>query len=152
MYKVFFKDRKVFLTDNFAEHFQVKYGLFYKLRDGGDLQELLSFYSNLKSIDSLYLFHPDIDYLREEFRKCFTLIPAAGGLVTNSKGEFLLIHRKGKWDLPKGKLDRGESVEAAAVREVEEECGIQGVQLLEPLVATYHTYPYKDGTALKKIV
>lgn len=150
MYKVFFNDRKVFLTDNFAKHFQVRYGLFYKYRGTDDLKELIQLYTQLSLIDSLYLFHNDIEELREAFRKCFVPINAAGGLVRNDKGEFLLIHRRGKWDLPKGKLNRKETFENAALREVEEECGITGIKLIKPLMSTYHTYLVEEGLALKK--
>ncbi len=150
MYKVFFNDRKVFLTDNFTKHFQVKYGLFYKYRDMEDLEELIHLYSRLTLIDTLYLFHHDIEELREAFRSCFIEINAAGGLVRNARGEFLMIHRRGKWDLPKGKLDSKEPFETAAVREVEEECGISGVEIVKPLISTYHTYSLEKGIALKK--
>jgi 8-oxo-dGTP pyrophosphatase MutT (NUDIX family) len=150
MYKVFFNDRKIILTDNFTKHFQVKYGLFYKFRNRGDLVELISLYQKLTRIDSLYIFHSDIDELREAFKQCFILIEAAGGLVRNSQGDFLMIYRRDKWDLPKGKLHKKESPESAAIREVGEECGILDLQIESPLLSTYHTYPYKDGIALKK--
>jgi len=150
MYKVFFNDRKVFLTDDFSRHFRVKFGLFYKFRDKEDLQELLSFYRQLSRIDSLYIFHTDIEVLRDEFKECFIPINAAGGLVKNLNDDFLLIFRRGKWDLPKGKLEKGESFNEAALREVEEECGIKGLEIVKPLLATYHTYPFKKGIALKK--
>jgi 8-oxo-dGTP pyrophosphatase MutT (NUDIX family) len=150
MYKVFFNDRKVILTDNFSKHFRVNFGLFYKYRDIDDLKDLIHLYSQLSRIDTLYLFAQEIEELREAFRKCFIPILAAGGLVRNPKGDFLLIHRRGRWDLPKGKLGRKESVEEAAVREVEEECGIKGVQLVKPLISTYHTYMLESGLALKK--
>ena len=58
-----------------------------------------------------------------------TKIIAAGGLVTNKHNELLMIFRRAKWDLPKGKLDEGESIEACAVREVEEETGIKNISL-----------------------
>jgi 8-oxo-dGTP pyrophosphatase MutT (NUDIX family) len=61
------------------------------------------------------------------------LIEAAGGLVLNERGNLLMIFRRGKWDLPKGKRDAGESIETCAVREVEEETGLVGVQLLKPV-------------------
>lgn len=67
-------------------------------------------------------------------------IVAAGGLVTNDRSELLLIYRRGFWDLPKGKLDKGETIEACAVREVEEETGLTNVQLLKPVGITYHEY------------
>ena len=58
----------------------------------------------------------------------------------DEKKKILMIFRRGKWDLPKGKLDKGETLEECAVREVEEETGLQQVKLLSPLVITYHTY------------
>ena len=67
-------------------------------------------------------------------------IIAAGGLVVNEKNELLLIFRRGKWDLPKGKLDENESIERCAVREVQEETGIQQITLLHLLGKTYHEY------------
>lgn len=69
-----------------------------------------------------------------------TQIIAAGGLVTNPQGEILWIYRRGFWDLPKGKLDDGETIQTCAVREVQEETGIVGVQLHEMLCFTNHTY------------
>ncbi|MBI1316610.1 NUDIX domain-containing protein [bacterium] len=71
-------------------------------------------------------------------------IEAAGGLVQNPSGDVLLIHRLGHWDLPKGKLEDGEHPEDAALREVEEECGLSGLQLIRALPKTWHTY-IQDG-------
>jgi 8-oxo-dGTP pyrophosphatase MutT (NUDIX family) len=65
---------------------------------------------------------------------------AAGGLVTNPKGEILWIFRRGFWDLPKGKLDEGETIQTCAVREVQEETGIQNIQLHGMLCFTNHIY------------
>lgn len=89
-------------------------------------------------------FHPDLAKLQKDFFKKFTLIKAAGGLVKNEKDEVLLIFRRGRWDLPKGKLDDGESLEECAVREVEEETGLKEIKLIAPLMITYHTY--HEGT------
>ena len=71
-------------------------------------------------------------------------IIAAGGLVTNEKNELLMIFRRGKWDLPKGKLDEGETIEACAVREVQEETGIRNLELENLVGTTYHEYFEKD--------
>ena len=68
------------------------------------------------------------------------IIIAAGGLVQNSKGEFLLIYRRGFWDLPKGKLDAGEFIPECAVREVQEETGIQTLELGPFICTTTHHY------------
>jgi 8-oxo-dGTP pyrophosphatase MutT (NUDIX family) len=92
------------------------------------------------SIKAGVFYHSNLDELKKAFFKKFTFIQAAGGLVLNEKKEILLIFRRGKWDLPKGKLDRGEKLEGCAVREVEEETGLQKVKLVSPLTITYHTY------------
>jgi 8-oxo-dGTP pyrophosphatase MutT (NUDIX family) len=86
------------------------------------------------------------------FRKTFCdyeKIEAAGGVVVN-KGALLLIHRLGMWDFPKGKLEKGEKPEEASVREIEEECGIQGHKIICPLSDTWHTYPWKGRQVLKR--
>jgi ADP-ribose pyrophosphatase YjhB (NUDIX family) len=150
MYKVFFNDRTIFLTDEFSKHFQVKYGLFYKYRSVEDLKELISFYSKLKRIDTLFLFHYDIEVLRNSFRSCFLNVTAAGGLIKNQKGMFLFMKRRGKWDLPKGKLGKKESFENAAIREVREECGLDRIRIVTPLLSTYHTYHLDGQMVLKK--
>lgn len=84
----------------------------------------------------------------EELKKHFYYIEAAGGLIQN-KDKYLFIKRLGKWDLPKGKLDKGETIEQAAIRECEEECAVTGLTILKQLPNTYHIYEYKNGHALK---
>ena len=86
----------------------------------------------------------------EEFCSKHTLIKAAGGLVYNQEDKLLMIFRNGKWDLPKGKLEQGESIENCAIREVEEECGISNLQITEKLIDTYHIYKYKGKKILKR--
>ena len=76
-------------------------------------------------------------------------IPAAGGLVRNEQGEVLLIKRHGMWDIPKGKIDLGETKEVACVREIEEECGIHGPVISSYLTETFHTMRFKGKKALK---
>lgn len=88
--------------------------------------------------------------LQSLFRSQYTLIHAAGGLVYNDNKQILLIHRKNKWDLPKGKVENYEDIQACAVREVCEETGIQGVSIVEKLATTYHEYVIEDKHILKK--
>lgn len=78
------------------------------------------------------------------------VIKAAGGVVKNGNGEVLFIYRLGKWDLPKGKLDDGETMEIAAVREVEEECGIKVHYRGQKLATTYHLYMIRKELVFKK--
>lgn len=82
--------------------------------------------------------------------KSVLLIKAAGGLVKNEYGEYLFIYRNNKWDLPKGKIEKQEGTKVAAVREVEEECGIKVSKLEERICKTYHSYIYRGDVVLKK--
>jgi 8-oxo-dGTP pyrophosphatase MutT (NUDIX family) len=94
--------------------------------------------------------HQDLDALKKAFFKKFQIVPAAGGLVTNEAGKILFIFRRGKWDLPKGKLNKKESIESAAVREVEEETGLKGVTIKNKLLDTWHTYDESGHHILKE--
>jgi 8-oxo-dGTP pyrophosphatase MutT (NUDIX family) len=93
--------------------------------------------------------HTDLEELLNGFKKKLTPIIACGGLVHTGKQELLLIFRKGKWDLPKGKLDDGESLEECALREVKEETGLEKAALEKPVCITYHTY-HQDGKHILK--
>lgn len=87
--------------------------------------------------------------LWKKFKKHFEFIEAAGGVVFNENKELLAIFRLGKWDLPKGKMEKGESREESAVREVEEECGISGLKIVRELTPIYHVYNMKGKRCLK---
>jgi 8-oxo-dGTP pyrophosphatase MutT (NUDIX family) len=86
------------------------------------------------------ILHENFNKLKKEFFKHFKLVKAAGGLVTNKAGDILLIFRRGKWDLPKGKLDDGESLQECALREVKEETGLMKIEMENEINTTYHTY------------
>ncbi|MCL2412816.1 MAG: NUDIX domain-containing protein [Bacteroidales bacterium] len=84
-------------------------------------------------------------------KKAFKNEKAGGGLVKNSKGEFLLIFRRGKWDLPKGKPDADETIEACAIREVQEETGVSNLKIVKKMPRTYHLFvDAKNEIVLKK--
>jgi 8-oxo-dGTP pyrophosphatase MutT (NUDIX family) len=85
-----------------------------------------------------HICHSDTEF--QLFSTGLTVVQAAGGLVLNDDGHLLMIFRKGCWDLPKGKVDEGETLEVCAVREVQEETGITRLLLKEKLQTTYHTY------------
>lgn len=86
------------------------------------------------------IWHTDLDKLKKAFFKHFTFIESAGGIVLNEYKEILFIHRLGKWDLPKGKIEKKESPESSALREVEEETGIGQLTLKKKIGDTYHVY------------
>jgi len=94
--------------------------------------------------------HKDLEELRKAFWKKFLLVKAGGGLVRNGEEKYLFMFRRGVWDLPKGKLDPGETIEHCAIREVMEETGIEGVILEGRLLITYHTYDESGKHILKE--
>ncbi len=96
------------------------------------------------------LFWPNPDKLWSDFKSHFKWVEAAGGCVFNPHGEVLLIFRRGRWDLPKGKIDPGESPLQAALREVEEETGLSHLQPGPPLLHTHHTYRNANGKRFLK--
>lgn len=84
------------------------------------------------------------------FMTFFIPVEAAGGLVKNSSGKWLFILRKGRWDLPKGLIEKKEHREHAAIREVQEECGVNALKIIQNLPPTYHIYPDKNGEWMLK--
>jgi 8-oxo-dGTP pyrophosphatase MutT (NUDIX family) len=86
------------------------------------------------------IWHSDLEKLKETFFKNFKVIEAAGGIVQNDKKELLFIYRHDKWDLPKGKIEKGEKEEDCALREVTEETGVKDLHLKKKIGETYHVY------------
>ena len=112
-------------------------------------EQIQTIFFHQNSDETYYLINENFEALKTSVYHCFKIIEAAGGLVSNANNEILLMYRRGSWDLPKGKIDDGETSEIAAVREVEEETGIRNVQLHQFITTTYHTYFYKNNWALK---
>lgn len=141
--KIYFDNKPLFLCDTVDETIQP-----YVHHDDAIFIDELNSHTVKSMIHEMetekvhagVFYHPDLKELQKAFYKKFTIVQAAGGLVQAPNKDILLIFRRGKWDLPKGKLDNGESLEECAVREVEEETGLQKVKLNSPLTITYHTY------------
>jgi len=94
--------------------------------------------------------HQNLDELLEAFKAELNVVVAAGGLVCTPQKDLLLIHRLGRWDLPKGKLEDGEALEHCALREIEEETGAARLSIEKPLMITYHTYRQDGKNNLKE--
>lgn len=150
MEKVFYKNRTLYLANGIDGAAETQKGLIYRYKNRKELNELLEAFSGLQRIKDLTVYHKDRDELNKVFKSCFTRIKAGGGLVYNSKGEFLAIKRNGNWDLPKGKQDRGERFKETALREVEEETGLKGLVLKKKITATYHIYRLRGKKVLKE--
>ncbi len=158
MYKLFINNKVVYLCQNpsFVDNLMHEEFIIEAYTSKENFKSILRIILNIKNQNNIILFHNDTDKVFKEVCSFFKCIEAAGGVVENTKGEVLLIHRRGFWDLPKGKIDKGETIEQAAVREVMEETGLKQVQITQPVhfsrlknKATYHTYTIDDQLALK---
>ena len=94
----------------------------------------------------------DLQSFMDEVKSALLFIKAGGGYVLNDRGDLLMIFRRGFWDLPKGKLDKGETIEECAIREVEEECGISRLSIISGAFSTFHLYNEKGKTIVKESV
>lgn len=139
MYEIFFNDKSIILT-NIAENINnVKY---FNLKDVS-IEFIVSELSK-KEVEKMYLYDPKEKKLLKQFRKKISVIKAGGGIVTNSKGKILMMKRRGKWDIPKGKKEKGENIAVCALREVEEETGVKKLFLERFRTKTYHIFK-QDG-------
>ncbi|MFC2096311.1 NUDIX hydrolase [Bacteroidota bacterium] len=150
MYKVFYKDRTVFFIENIKNSNEITDSDIHNFRNKKHLKAAINSLLNNSELKNLCVVHKNINKAFRKFTQLYKLIEAAGGLVKNSSNEVLVIYRRGKWDLPKGKLERNESPEIGAIREVEEECGIENIKIKNYLETTYHTYKLQNKDILKR--
>lgn len=151
--KIYFNDKPLFLCDEMTEEIKA-----YAHHDDAVLIDEFSHPAVNSMIHEMrqskvhagIFIHSNLEELRKAFWKKFLLVKAGGGLVRNGEGRWLFMLRRGCWDLPKGKLDPGETIEHCALREVGEETGLKGVKLEGPLLVTYHTYDESGKHILKE--
>jgi 8-oxo-dGTP pyrophosphatase MutT (NUDIX family) len=146
-YKVYFANKPVVFVD-FTEEITLQQG-HEAIVSQGKADTMLIESAIDRGAKIIYMKCQDIEWSWQQFASQFTLIRAAGGVVSNNMGEVLFIHRLDKWDLPKGKVEEGEELDLAAMREVEEECSIYKLELERHLITTYHTYSLKGEQVLK---
>ncbi|ADV49621.1 NUDIX hydrolase [Cellulophaga sp. E16_2] len=146
MYKVFVNESQLILTNKLSDIANNKYFLLNQK----SINEAIALLST-GNINIAYIYHPNVDEILNKFTAKIPLVVAAGGVVTNKAGKVLFIYRNDKWDLPKGKLDKGETLEECAVREVEEETGVQGLKIENILKTTYHVFKRNGKYKLKQV-
>jgi 8-oxo-dGTP pyrophosphatase MutT (NUDIX family) len=144
MYKVFVNDKPLFLTNEISR--ETDFQLF--LLESIDIEQLIvKMFQN--KIQKAYLYHPDEKEIMKTLKAKIPVNKAGGGLVYNKKGEVLFIFRNGKWDLPKGGIEKGEEIEDTAMREVEEETGVGKLRITNKLEKTYHVFKRNGKYKLK---
>lgn len=148
MYKVFIKNRPLFFISSSDINLQV--GLNFSISVACSIQDqLIELLDKIPEEFPVCIFSEDPESAINLFFSGYDFVEAAGGIVQR-KEKFLFIKRNGFWDIPKGKIELNESIEDAAIREVAEECGIDGVELGEKLCITYHVYDYNKIPTIKK--
>jgi 8-oxo-dGTP pyrophosphatase MutT (NUDIX family) len=141
MYKVFFNDRVIVITTPIKKSLSKGEALF-EVNNEGEIEVAWNAFRVNPLINIAYFTTSEPEKTKGMFFSLFKIIEAAGGIVINKNGDLLCIYRWGKWDLPKGKREKGETTETTAVREVEEECGISGIVTTGFNSTSYHIYPH----------
>ncbi len=150
IHKIFINDIALYIADVYDADALAKAGGKIISSATTDIKDVISEIEKHPSAATYFYLSDNPDASWHLFLTYYTLIEASGGVVRNDKGDYLVIFRRGKWDLPKGKVEYDESPEEAGVREVEEECGISGLKIIQPLPLTFHTYSLKKKSVLKK--
>ncbi len=154
IYKIYVNGTPVFLTNSEGaailgvKQSKSAYSIPY-LGKKKQIRQYIDLLEKNTEVDAVVLFHENVQQLWTDFQACFEPIEAAGGLVFNPAGHLLVFFRRGSWDLPKGKIDPGETPPVAAVREVQEETGIKNIDLGPFIDHTLHTYNMKSKRMLK---
>ena len=147
MYKVFFNNSCFLLSERPISAQDINYSYHHE-----DFESTKAFIEELLHKDEMFtavIYNEDIEELYKTFKDCLYYVEAAGGVVEEDKN-ILLIKRLGVFDLPKGHVEKGESIEECAIREVEEECGLKNVKITSYLDSTLHIYYRNDKWHLKR--
>ena len=144
MHKVFVNDKPIILTTQVEKEKGFKNYFLSTVNLKKVIKEL-----NSTSLKEVRLIHKNENKLLKFFLKKLPNVIAGGGKAYNAKGDILFIYRNNKWDLPKGKAEKKESIEETALREVEEETGVKDLQIIKPLETTYHIFKRNGRNRIK---
>lgn len=151
--KIYINNKPLILTNDsrgYIHEYKIAEG--YLILKGAFIRNFRLATEHLSKFRSLGVIIEDIskEALEATLHELYTPIDAGGGVVVNEEGAVLMIYRRGKWDLPKGKCDEGETIETCALREVREETGLQQLTLEDKICDTYHVYNQFDQRLLKR--
>ena len=144
MYKIFVNDKPIVLTSKVEQEKGFKNYLLHSVDLNKVVREL-----NTTSLKEVRLIEKDEDKLLKKFLKKLPNVIAGGGKAYNKNGDILFIYRNDKWDLPKGKAEKNETIETTAIREVEEETGVSGLEIVKPIETTYHIFKRNGSNKIK---
>ena len=148
---IYVNEKPIYLADHKNNTLQHKINegyLFYNNNTNINYKNIVQKLSNTE-VNGIVILHNNLQQLQEEFQAAFKIIEAGGGIVQNEQNEILFIYRRNMWDLPKGKLEKGETIQTCAQREVEEETGVTNLTLKSKIGETYHIYQEKGEQIFK---
>ena len=146
MYKVFYNQKSLHFTTVLSNNSKTTPLFFIKYASANSIIKALKD----RVVTEVYLYHSNVKKIEKHFFKTFLSVEAAGGLVKHQDGRYLFIYRNNKWDLPKGKIEKRETLIKAAIREVIEETGVSDLIIKKPLPVTYHIYNASGKFKVKK--
>lgn len=148
--KVFFNSRLLTLAEAGSREAKAGGGIVHRHTSVDELGKFVRAFASDENVAEACVVHSDVGQLRRDFLSLYRVIHAAGGLIHDGNGEYLVIDRRGVPDLPKGKAEPGESDVETAIREVEEETGLRGMNIIDHIGDTFHTYPLDGELVLKR--
>lgn len=140
MRKIYFERRSIVICTPDEATLADPNSVEFHLGDSLDIHPLVGMFEASSTLSRIYIPTGDVDATYGRICREFKEVDAAGGLVSNRRGDYLLIRRDGLWDLPKGHREAGEALETTALREVREETGVEKLQLGRRICVTDHCY------------
>lgn len=149
MRRIHFENRSITICSPQEHSLNDPNALIMSCNNRSQIESLPTFFDNATQISKIYIPTQREEEVFGEICSHFEQVEAGGGLVKNRAGDYLMIFRNGLWDLPKGKLEDGESIEQCALREVEEETGLDCLEAERLICITHHTYHRNGKFCLK---
>ena len=140
MHRIYFEKRSLVICGNDDSSLSDPNAVEFRLGDRLDIHTFVGIFESSPSLQKIYIPSDDIEGTYRRVCKEFKEVNAAGGLVSNRRGDYLLINRNSLWDLPKGHQEEGEDIAVTALREVQEETGVMALELKDLICITDHTY------------
>lgn len=144
MYRIYLEKRCIIICPPYEQALTDPNAIQYCPGDSMDMHSLAEMFETSESLLRIYIPTDDVEQTYRRICSEFKEVNAGGGLVSNRRGDFLLIRRNGLWDLPKGHQENGEDIRTTALREVQEETGIMNIELRDLICITDHCYR-RDG-------
>lgn len=149
MHKIYFEKRCIIICPPDEQALGDPNAIVFNIGEESNIHSLIEMFETSESLLRIYIPSDDVDETYHKVCSEFIEVNAGGGLVSNRRGDFLLISRNGLWDLPKGHQDPGEDISVTALREVQEETGIDQLQLMDLICVTDHCYRRNEMWHLK---